>query len=82
VSDAKKLFNIKSDPEEKQNLYKCSPDIAQSLEGKLRAWKTSLPFYKVKFSFLPNIDKTAQERIKKTGYWYCLPAIKQTVNPI
>ena len=68
-NNRKELFHIRTDPAEKRNLYLLRSDVARRLERELQAWRSSLPSYKVGSQFLPNIDKAAQERIKKTGYW-------------
>ena len=68
-NNLKELFNIRKDPAEKRNLYRLRSDVVRRLNRELQAWRSSLPSYKVDSQFLPNIDKAAQERIKKTGYW-------------
>ena len=68
-NNRKELFNIRKDPAEKRNLYWLRRGVARRLDRELQAWRSSLPSYKVDSQFMPNIDKAAQERIKKTGYW-------------
>jgi arylsulfatase A-like enzyme len=68
-NNRKELFNIRKDPAEKRNLYWLRRGVARRLDRELQAWRSSLPSYKVDSLFMPNIDKAAQERIKKTGYW-------------
>ena len=65
-----KLYNLDSDPKEQKNVYLEHQDIALKLESRLKAWEASLPSYKdQEYTFLPEIDKATEERIKKTGYW-------------
>lgn len=39
---AKELFDLETDPAEKQNLYTTQPEIAEKLERQLRDWQTSV----------------------------------------
>jgi choline-sulfatase len=66
------LFDEKSDPAEKNNLYD-SELAAQArvlLEKKLEEQRYSLPLYQEgENNFFPEISPEIRERIKKTGYW-------------
>ena len=68
-NNRKELFHISKDPAETRNLYWLRSDVASRLNREFQTWRSALPSYKVDSQFLPNIDKAAQERIKKTGYW-------------
>lgn len=66
----RELYHIVKDPKERKNVYLENKDIALRMELALKQWEASLPSYKdQEYSYPSDIDKAAQERIRKTGYW-------------
>ncbi len=66
----KTLFHLSLDPQEQHNVYSKNKPIAKKLEEELKKWESTLISYADKeYPFAPEIDKTGQERIRKTGYW-------------
>jgi len=70
VKKEDELYNLKDDPQEKNNLIHDRAEEAAKLRRRLEEWKKSFPVYgNTQSEFLPEIDKETQERIRKTGYW-------------
>jgi len=64
------LFNLKSDPFEKNNLISTRPEIVGKLRVRLESLKKNLVIYQQENSdFEPGISEEIKERIRKTGYW-------------
>jgi arylsulfatase A-like enzyme len=69
IDNGHEFYDLKNDPQEKKNIYEEKFDKAKKLEEDLSQWKKNLVSYIVKRDFPPDIDETAIERLKKTGYW-------------
>ena len=66
----RKLYRVAQDPQEQKNVYSENQDIALRLESTLRQLEAALPSYREEeYSYPPEIDEAAKERIRKTGYW-------------
>jgi arylsulfatase A-like enzyme len=66
----KQLYNLKLDPQERNNVYYSQLEVASRMQNELDRWQGSLVSYKdEEYKFSPEIDKAGQERIRKTGYW-------------
>jgi membrane-anchored protein YejM (alkaline phosphatase superfamily) len=64
------LFNLQKDKEEKNNLIKKKPKVAQDLRQRLKSKLNSLVVYQEgKSEFVEGLPKETKERIIKTGYW-------------
>ncbi|MCK9431374.1 MAG: sulfatase-like hydrolase/transferase [Candidatus Omnitrophica bacterium] len=64
------LYNVVSDPGGYDNKCFKEEQVACRLKSALKAWEESLPSYRdQEYFFDPGVDKVAQERIRKTGYW-------------
>ena len=64
------LFHLTLDRAEQHDVYPNNQVVAEKLESELNKLNYSLPAYIDKeYPFSPGVDKEAQERIKKTGYW-------------
>ena len=68
--DNDKLYKLQDDPKELVNQNDEQQEVYQKLRNKIKNHLREKPKYIEKeYEFAPNIDKAAQERIKKTGYW-------------
>ena len=66
----KQLYNLKLDPQERDNVFYFQPEVASRMQNELDRWQGSLVSYKdEEYEFSTEIDKAGQERIRKTGYW-------------
>lgn len=65
-----RLFNLKKDPHELQNVINDEPKITMQLRSRLHAWMKNLVVYQQSEpEFISGINEETRERIKKTGYW-------------
>ena len=65
-----KLYKLQEDPKELVNQNDEQQEVYQKLRNKIKNHLRERPKYIEKeYEFAPHIDKAAQERIKKTGYW-------------
>lgn len=65
-----RLFNLKKDPYEMNNVIKDNPEVVKQLKSRLNAWQNSLVIYReAETEFAAGVDEATKERIKNTGYW-------------
>lgn len=65
-----RLFDLRKDPREFDNICKENPKVEKQLKNRLESWKKNLVVYKDEESeFAPGVSEETKERIKKTGYW-------------
>lgn len=65
-----KLFYLKKDKYEKNNLIRIRPGVAEAMRKDLNSKLSSLTLYQNENSaFTPGLSEETKERIIKTGYW-------------
>jgi arylsulfatase A-like enzyme len=70
VNCRKILFHLTPDSAERRDVYSDNQAVAERLELELNKFSCSLPAYNDKeYPFSLQVDKEAQKRIRKTGYW-------------
>jgi arylsulfatase A-like enzyme len=66
--DIFELYNIKTDPQEQNNLYQSNPDQAQTLTTILDSIKTRLPDHSLITPQQQQLDEETRETLKSLGY--------------
>jgi arylsulfatase A-like enzyme len=68
-SGKKELYNLLTDPDEKDNLFSGNPGIADTLEEELMSWRGSRPLISETNEFFSRIDPELRKELIRTGYW-------------